>query len=194
MSTDTETETPPPAKKGMGMIARLLIGAVLLGAGGGGVFALMQAGIIGNAGAAPDNTPKLVRKGEKDPFAPPASGKDDGGPVIHGDGGSEYQTRYYSFAEDFTSNLKASDALVQVSLAASTKRDGRVLMWLKTHELAVRSSILTVLADTPEAEIHSIEGKKRLQQRLVAAINAVLTEQEGFGGVDAVLFRSFIVQ
>ena len=36
--------------------------------------------------------------------------------------------------------------------------------------------------------------RKRLQDRLVKAINRVLTEQEGFGGVDAVHFRSFLVQ
>ncbi|MGD9665547.1 MAG: flagellar basal body-associated protein FliL, partial [Novosphingobium sp.] len=99
-----------------------------------------------------------------------------------------------SFAEDFTSNLKNSDGLVQISLAASTQRDGRVLIWLKKHELAIRSAILTTLADTPEADIYSVDGKTRLQTRLTKAINTELTKREGFGGVDAVYFRSFIVQ
>ena len=101
---------------------------------------------------------------------------------------------YYSFADDFTSNLKNSDALLQVSLACSTRRDGRVLLWLKKHELAVRSAILTVLADTPEGDVYLLEGKNRLQRRLTAAINKVLSDREGFGGVDAVYFRSFIIQ
>ena len=39
-----------------------------------------------------------------------------------------------------------------------------------------------------------MEGKERLQARLAAAINRVLEENEGFGGVDAVHFRSFLVQ
>ena len=37
-------------------------------------------------------------------------------------------------------------------------------------------------------------GKEDLQARLTTAINEVLEEQEGFGGVDNVFFRSFIVQ
>ena len=69
-----------------------------------------------------------------------------------------------------------------------------MLIWLKKHELAIRSAMLAVLADTPEADIHTIEGKDRLQRRLTAAINKVLTDAEGFGGVDAVYFKSFIIQ
>ena len=37
-------------------------------------------------------------------------------------------------------------------------------------------------------------GKEKLQQRLTKAINEALEEREGFGGVDNVYFRSFIVQ
>ena len=110
------------------------------------------------------------------------------------EGGSEYRTAYYSFAEDFTSNLANSEALVQVSLAASTRRDGRVLMWMKKHELAIRSALLAVLAETPEEDVYSVDGKERLQKRLTAAINKVLTDTEGFGGVDAVYYKSLLVQ
>lgn len=178
-------------------MVKLLVGAGLLGAGGGGAFAAMQAGLIGGGGheKKEDNAPKLVRKGEADPFAPASGGKDGGEMAdVHGDGGSEYRTSYYVFSEDFTSNLKDSDALIQVSLACSTRRDGRVLIWLRKHELAARSAMLQVLADTPEADLATMEGKTRLQQRLTHAINDVLARAEGFGGVDAVYFKSFIVQ
>jgi len=170
---------------------------VLIGAGGGGAVALVQTGIIGGGGhqVKEDNRPKLIRKGEEDPFAPKTEGKEgEGAAEIDGDGGSEYRTAYYSFAEDFTSNLKNSDGLIQISLAASTRRDGRVLMWLKKHELAVRSAMLGVLADTPEEDAYNIDGKQRLQKRLTAAINKVLTDTEGFGGIDNVYFKSFLVQ
>lgn len=194
--SEEKTETAAAPKKGKGMMMKLIVAIGLVAAGGGGAFALMQAGIIG-AGEheEEDNNPKLIRKGEVDPYAPPAKDKDNEGLAeVHGEGGSEYRTSYYSFAEDFTSNLKDSDALVQVSLAASTKRDGRVLLWMKKHELAIRSSLLTVLADTPENDVYTLEGKENLQKRLTGSINEVLTENEGFGGVDAVYFRSFIIQ
>jgi flagellar FliL protein len=114
--------------------------------------------------------------------------------MVQGDGGSKYRTAYYTFDEDFSSNLKDSDALFQVSLAASTRRDGRVLMWLDEHKLAIRSKILVVLADTPEDEVYSPDGKALLQKRLTKAVNDVLIQQEGFGGVDNIYFKTFIVQ
>ncbi|MCB2051946.1 MAG: flagellar basal body-associated FliL family protein [Novosphingobium sp.] len=196
MSKDNKKTEAAPKKGGKGMMVKALAALGLLGAGGGGVFGAMQAGLIGSHGEEKeDNSPKLIRKGEEDPFAPPSSEKEGAGEAnVYGDGGSEYRTVYYSFAEDFTSNLKNSDGLVQISLAASTQRDGRVLIWLKKHELAIRSAILTTLADTPEADIYSVDGKTRLQTRLTKAINTELTKREGFGGVDAVYFRSFIVQ
>ena len=36
--------------------------------------------------------------------------------------------------------------------------------------------MLAVLADTPEEDVYSIEGKERLQKRLTAAINKVLAK------------------
>ncbi len=54
--------------------------------------------------------------------------------------------------------------------------------------------LLTAIADTPGEEVQSAEGKARLRKRLVATINKVLTDTEGFGGVDAVYFKTFIVQ
>ncbi|NBC37515.1 flagellar basal body-associated protein FliL [Novosphingobium sp. FSY-8] len=200
MSKDKpETEDAP--KKGKSPMMMILITAVLmLAVGGGGAFALVKMGVIGGGEAKthePD-LPKLIKKGEEDPYAPKGEGGGHGGEEgakeVEGEGGSPYKTTYFNFKDDFTSNLKESTALIQVSVACSTRRDGRVIMWLKKHELAMRSEILAVLADTPEEEIHSIEGKEKMRKRLTAAINHVLTEEEGFGGVDNVYFKSLIVQ
>lgn len=197
MSKPEATDEAKPKKKGKGMMMKLLLGLGLVGVGGGGVLGLVGAGLVGGGHAEKeDNTPRLIRKGEEDPYAPKAEGGKEGeAPAeVDGEGGSEYRTSYFNFTEDFTSNLKNSQALVQVSLAASTRRDGRVLHWMKKHELAIRSSLLTVLADTPEEDVYSPEGKARLQVRLTAAINKVLTDTEGFGGIDRVYFKSFLVQ
>lgn len=196
MSDKTDTAAKP--KKGKGLLIKLVGGVVLIAAGGGGTFALVQSGIMGGSHAAEkkeSNEPKLVRKGDEDPYAPKAEGKEgEGAAAVDGEGGSEYRTSYYNFTEDFTSNLKNSTGLVQVSLACSTRRDGRVLMWLKKHELAIRSEILVVIADTPEEDVYNPAGKQHLQKRLTDAINKVLIANEGFGGVDAVYFKSFLVQ
>lgn len=193
MSKKDKADTPP---KGKGLLKKLIFGVLLLGAGGGTAFGLIASGVLGTPeAAAKDRGPQLVLKGEEDPYAlPPKKGAEEGAELVHGDGGSKYRTAYYTFDEDFTSNLKNTDALIQVSLAASTRRDGRVLMWLDEHKLAIRSRILVALADTPEEEVYSPEGKHRLQARLTKAVNDVLIAQEGFGGVDDVFFRTFIVQ
>lgn len=197
MSDKTEGEAAPK-KKGKGLLVKLIGALVLVGAGGGGTFMAVQSGMIGGGGhaekAKEKDLPKLVRKGEVDPYAPKTDAKDAPATEVDGEGGSEYKTSYHNFSEDFTSNLKNSSALVQVSLACSTRYDGRVLMWLKKHELAIRSAILVVLADTPEEDAYTPEGKQRLAKRLADAINKVLTETEGFGGVDQVYFKGFLVQ
>jgi len=194
----SDKEAKAAKKKGGGMMMKVALPVVLLGAGGGGVYGLVAAGVIGGSHekAKEDNNPKLIRKGEEDPFAPRKEGEKEGegAAEVEGEGGTEYKTSYFMFSDEFTSNLKNSDALVQMSLACSTRRDGRVLMWLKKHELAVRSAMLNAIADTPEEDIGSLEGKERLQKRLTAAINQVLTKEEGFGGIDEVYFKSFIVQ
>lgn len=199
MSADKD-DKPKKKKKG-GMMMKLMIPIVLIAASGGGVYGLVVAGVIGGGGGheeKEDTNPKLVKKGEEDPYAVKKEGEKEGegggGEEVEGEGGSLYKTSYFTFTEEFTSNLKDSDALVQVSIACSTRRDGRVLMWLKKHELAIRSAMLNVLADTPEEDIGSLQGKERMQKRLTATINQVLTKEEGFGGIDQVYFKSFLVQ
>lgn len=200
MSDKSDKDAKPKKNKGGGMILKVGMALGLLAIGGGGAFGLVASGVIGGGAHAEvkeDKNPKLIRKGDVDPYAPVAKeGEGEGGEGadMDGEGGSEYRTLYYNFPEDFTSNLKDSEGLLQVNIAASTRRDFRVIAWMKKHELAIRSAVLIIIADTPEGEVYSPEGKARLQKRLTSAINKVLTENEGFGGVDAVYFKSFIVQ
>ena len=67
-------------------------------------------------------------------------------------------------------------------------------MWLQEHETALRSRVLAELAATDEMSLIEVHGKEELQKRLTKAMNEVLEEREGFGGVENVYFRSFIVQ
>ena len=151
--------------------------------------------MIGGAAEKKEDTgPEYVLKGEEDPYAVKSEKGEEEGKVVHGSGGSKYRTAYYEFQDEFTSNLAGGINLVQISLAASTHKDGRVLMWLHDHELAIRSRILVELASTDAADISTAQGKEKLQQRLTKAINDELIAHEGFGGVDNVYFRSLIIQ
>ena len=195
MSKDAETTDDAPKKKKGGFMKFLLIGLVLIGAGGGGTYAAFATGMIGGAHEEKEDTgPQYVLKGETDPYEIKGEKDTKGGKVVHGSGGSKYRTAYYEFQEEFTSNLAGGTALVQVSIAASTNYDGRVLMWLQEHETALRSRVLAELAATDEMSLIEVHGKEELQKRLAKAMNEVLEEREGFGGVENVYFRSFIVQ
>lgn len=191
-----EGEAPPAKKKGKGRLVKAVALLAMLGAGGGGAYAYVSGGLAEKGpGATNANVPQPLLKGEEDPYAPPAAeGEGAEAANIEGDGGSKYRTSYFLFTEEFTSNLRNSAGLIQVSIAAATHYDGRVLMWLKKHELALRSRVLVELADTPEEAILTPEGKEDLQKRLAKGMNEVLTQEEGFGGIDAVYFRSLLIQ
>lgn len=195
MAKDKKEKAEEPEKAKGGMMKIVLIALVMLGVGAGGAYGAFAAGFIGGDAETGPDVPQMVRKGESDPYALPESSKGkDGGETVYGDGGSEFRTVYYGFDDGFTSNLADSPGLIQVELAVSTRRDGRVLQWVQNHELAIRSAILAQLAATPEADVYSVEGKQKLADRLTAAINDVLEQNEGFGGIEAVHFKGFLVQ
>jgi len=177
-----------------GMMKMALVAVAMLAVGAGVAYGAYAAGLFGAEGQSEPDVPELVRKGDAEPYAMPETGKGKDIEIVHGEGGSEYRTAYYVFEETFTSNLADSPALIQVDLAVSTRRDGRVLLWVMNHELAIRSAILVELAATPEADVYNVEGKADLTQRLTGAVNTVLEENEGFGGVEAVHFKGFLVQ
>jgi len=191
-TADDEAEIRPEKKGPGGVVKFAVLGTMFLGLGAGGAYGAYASGLFGGESDDIDDTPALIRKGESDPYMMP--GADDDIAIVHGASGSDYRTAYYNFAESFTSNLAGSPALIQVDLAVSTRRDGRVLMWVQTHELALRSAVLAVLAETSEAEVFDADGRDDLAVRLASAINAVLEEEEGFGGIDAVHFKGLLVQ
>ena len=68
MSTENVPPETPPKKKG-GKLKPVLFSVLLLAAGGGGTYAAFASGMLGAHGAQEeDNNPKLVRKGDEDPY------------------------------------------------------------------------------------------------------------------------------
>jgi len=194
----------------------IIIGAVALLGGGGAAAGFYAAGSMHKeAGPQEDfNKPKLVLKGE-DPVAigeeAAAKAKEQGGE--HGEGGaseggahgkgmdlprpknpSAYQATYFQIPAPFTSNMMDSDAFAQVSIAVSTYYDQRVITAVQTHELAIRSAILMMLAQEQETDLGTPQGKEALQAKLLKIINDTLKAKTGYGGVDNVYFTNFVIQ
>lgn len=186
-------DAKPAAKKG-GKLKKMLIiggGALLLigGGAGAGMYAGGKLGGASHAKAEDPNKPKLVLKeGEHGPTA--ASG--------HGGGDTPadpelYKATYFPLEQTFTSNLVDTNGFAQVGIGVSTLYDQKVLDNLKENEMPVRSAILMTLADQEAEVLSTPDGKKMLQKKLKVAINDVLKQKTGFGGIDDVYFTSFII-
>jgi flagellar FliL protein len=185
-----EAAATAPKKKGgkmKKMIFFVILPLILIGGGiGAGVFA---AGKFGNHGHGPKldpNRPKLVLKeGETGPVDLPAGKQPN--PAI-------YKSTYVPMDQPFTSNLRDTDGYLQLGVGVSTFYDQKVTDHLKDNDMAVRSAVLEVLAQQSAEVLNTPEGKADLRKELKLAINNVLKQREGFGGIDDVYFTSFIIQ
>lgn len=166
-----------PGKKSLLKKPLVLAAAGLAMAGGG--FTAYSAGLLPLGAAEPkagEHTPQLAFEEGSTPAHP------------------RYVTSYHKLEGAFTTNLAHSPRFVQIELGVATRYDARVVERVRKHELPIRSAVLAVLAQTPEESIGTEAGRKALQRRLRGAVNGVLTEKEGFGGVDDVYFAGLVVQ
>ena len=210
MSEDKAAAAAPAKKKGGGKKLIIIVGAVALLGGGGAAAGFYAAGSMHKeAGPKEDpNKPHLVKKGEK----PDEVAKKFSGEGAHEETDEEatehhkpedlpppkdpsgYTSTYFQIPTPFTTNMSDTDGFAQISIAVSTYYDQRVVDAVQTHELAIRSAVLMMLAQEQSTDLSTPEGKVRLQGKLVKTINAVLKDKTGYGGVDNVYFTNFVIQ
>ena len=188
-----------PKKKGKmkGILMMLVMAIVFAGGGiGAGMYAA-GAGLVGGHKEVPEdpNAPKLV---EKEGHADSGHGEKQTLPVgLETDKSpdpTKYKASYYTFEQPFTANLRDSDGFTQVGLGASTFYDQKVIDNIKDNEMPIRSAILMALSQQDSFTISTPEGKLKLQKELKMAINDVLKQRTGFGGIDNVYFTTLVVQ
>ena len=102
-------------------------------------------------------------------------------------------TIYYEFPGTFTTNLRGSRKMLQVGIGVSTQYDDTVMINVEAHELALRSTVLGVLSEFGEEDVQGTNGKAALASALKEGINSKLILLENFGGVEEVLFTSFVL-
>ncbi len=195
MSKDDTAAAPEPKKKGGKKKLILMVAGGLVLAGGGVAGGMFAAGIgMGGAHATgpkvDPEAPKLVVRDHEsanaaDAFRPVGSFQPD--PRI-------YKPSYYTMDQNFTSNLRDTDGIVQLSLGMSTFYDSKVTDALKDNDMPLRSAALAVLASQDAFVLETPEGKQQLQVKLKDAMNKVLVDKTGYGGIDSVYFTSFIIQ
>ena len=105
-----------------------------------------------------------------------------------------FVTSYYTFPDNFTTNLKGSKAFLQISVGVSTQYDETVMENVELHQLALRSEILSAVSEFAVEEIEGKGGRDALANKISDAANHKLQLLEGFGRVEGVLFTSFVLQ
>lgn len=203
-------DAKPKKKKGMGMKMVLLLAVGILLGGVGAAGGLYATGFFGKEAAGPKvdpNKPVLVLAGENAEEIAKTHSAAHGeagahGSAEHGKGidlpspsnPTAYQATYFQLQQPFTSNMSDTDAFAQISLAVSTYYDLRVIDAVKTHEMAIRSQVLMMLAEQPQQMLDTPQGKQQLQTKIRTIINDVLKQKTGYGGIDNVYFTSFVIQ
>ena len=105
-----------------------------------------------------------------------------------------FVTSYYTFADNFTTNLNKSKQFLQVSVGVSTQYDETVIENVEKHQMALRSEVLGVIGTYSVDDIDGKIGRDNLANSIRDAINVKLQDLEGFGGVEGVHFTSFVLQ
>jgi flagellar FliL protein len=200
--TKDKPETPKKGGK-MKKLLMLCIGATVLISAGAGAGIYMGGGLTKQAPKPEDHYPKLVLRGDGADAAPPAEGEDAPPPKV----GTvsvpndrfkvdprKYEITYVPIDQAFTTNLADGSGFLQIGISLSTFYDGKVVANVKRQAVPIRSSVLMILAEQDPALLSTSQGKQQLQRQLTGAINQVLRDKEGFGGIDNVYFTSLVIQ
>lgn len=203
MSKSKSPEAGSKPKKGMKKIVLALGAALALLGGGAATGVYLSGGITGDTPKVDPHRPKLVERSEE-PQEPAAEGEDaapalkEGTVDVKNDrvpvDPRKYEVTYVNLDQSFTANLADGAGFVQVGLSLSTYYDGKVVQNIQRQGVPIRSAILMVLSQQDAQALSTPQGKKMLQRDLTAAINQVLRQKEGFGGVDNVYFSNLVIQ
>ena len=107
---------------------------------------------------------------------------------------TRFEKNYFQIDKELMTNITGSKKVMVVQLAVMTHYDTRVFDNIKKHEFALRSAMLDVMRQSTEAEVSKPDYRKELALKLKEVMNSMLEEYEDFGGIEEVMFTSFVMQ
>ncbi len=107
---------------------------------------------------------------------------------------TRFEKNYFQIDKELMTNITGSKKVMVVQLAVMTHYDTRVFDNIKKHEFALRSAMLDVMRQSTEADVSKPDYRKDLALKLKDVMNAMLEEYEDFGGIEEVMFTSFVMQ
>ncbi|RTR04399.1 flagellar basal body-associated protein FliL [Halomonas nitroreducens] len=108
----------------------------------------------------------------------------------------EYRAPIFIEIDPFTVNLADDDygsRLLYTGISLKVA-DAQSRELLETHMPQVRSRLLTLLSGKQAADLTSPDGKQRLADQVIAALEAPMAETQPEMTIEDVLFTEFIVQ
>lgn len=82
---------------------------------------------------------------------------------------------------------------VQLNMAVKSKNTAQIDA-VTLHMPLIRNSLVLLFSSQSFAELQSADGKEALKKASLDAINGILEQETGQGGLDAVLFTNFVMQ
>ena len=107
---------------------------------------------------------------------------------------TRFEKNYFQIDKELMTNITGSKKVMVVQLAVMTHYDTRVFDNIKKHEFALRSAMLDVMRQSTEADVSKPDYRTDLAVKLKDVMNAMLEEYEDFGGIEEVMFTSFVMQ
>ncbi len=199
----SKTKDQPEGKSRSKKMLLIGVGATLLTAGGaaGGVY--LTGGVADKETEEDPHRPKLVERSDE-PAEPIAEGDEDKVPMKEGTVAvksdrvkvdpKKFEVTYVALEQSFTANLSDGAGFVQIGISLATYYDGQVVRNIERQAVPIRSAVLMVLSQQDAAVLSTPQGKQMLQRDLTNAINDVLRQKEGFGGIENVYFANLVIQ
>jgi flagellar FliL protein len=182
---DVQAAVERAAKKKKLIVLGAIVVVLLLAAGGGTWFALRSFS---------KDTPPAA-EGETAEHAEQA--KDEHGKKEEGEGKDAHgkASFYDSLDPAFLANFTAGGRqhYLQLSLSAMV-RDEDGLAALHMHMPLVRNRIVMQLSAEQFEQLQTDEGRQQLQQKLLTAMQEIMTKETGKSHVEQVFFTGFVLQ
>jgi flagellar protein FliL len=104
------------------------------------------------------------------------------------------QAQYLPLEPAFLANymVKGRQHYLQLAVAVMT-RDEATLKAMHEHMPLIRNRLVMLLSGEVFETLQTDEGRLRLQEKLLAAIQEILQKETGHSGVEQVLFTNFVM-
>ena len=115
----------------------------------------------------------------------------ESGEVVSSSEPSSYLALDPPFVIDFM--VDGRQRYVQLNMAVKSKNINQIHD-VTIHMPLIRNSLVLLFSSQSFADLQTAEGKESLKKASLDAINGILEQETGQGGIDAVLFTNFVMQ